>query len=287
MATSKTEPKYGLLTLSQEDLIDVRLYQAGYEACEPLHLYGPAVRNHFLFHFIVSGSGVLQSTDIKGNVTDYRIRTHEGFLISPDQVTTYYADEHNPWDYIWIEVDGLHAQQIFGLAGLGYNQPIFKPKNEALVNEFANQLQEIINGQKFSTYQMIGHVYLTLDALINASAAEPQSTNNRRQDFYVQQAIQYVENNFQKGITVEDVAAYCGLNRTYLSKIFHSAVATNLKTFLTDYRLGKACNLLKNTDNSIHSIAEQVGYTNQFHFSNAFKEKFQLSPSQWRYQHHD
>src|SRR5699024_10906612 len=114
-----------------------------------------------------------------------------------------------------------------------------------------------------------------------------QSTNNRRQDFYVQQAIQYVENNFQKGITVEDVAAYCGLNRTYLSKIFHSAVATNLKTFLTDYRLGKACNLLKNTDNSIHSIAEQVGYTNQFHFSNAFKEKFQLSPSQWRYQHHD
>lgn len=42
---------------SDDRFMDLTLYQYGYEKCRPLHSYGPFVRNHFLFHYIISGKG--------------------------------------------------------------------------------------------------------------------------------------------------------------------------------------------------------------------------------------
>ena len=38
-----------------ERFMDLTLYQYGYEACDPLHSFGPFVRNHYLFHYVISG----------------------------------------------------------------------------------------------------------------------------------------------------------------------------------------------------------------------------------------
>ncbi|MCI8862239.1 MAG: AraC family transcriptional regulator, partial [Lachnospiraceae bacterium] len=42
-----------------ERYMDLTLYQYGWEQCEPAHSYGPATRNHYLFHYIIKGKGVL------------------------------------------------------------------------------------------------------------------------------------------------------------------------------------------------------------------------------------
>jgi hypothetical protein len=44
---------YGIFP--NETFVDLSLYQFGYEECDPLHSFGPARRNHFLFHYILSG----------------------------------------------------------------------------------------------------------------------------------------------------------------------------------------------------------------------------------------
>ncbi|MFD3085296.1 helix-turn-helix domain-containing protein, partial [Streptococcus agalactiae] len=48
------------------------------------------------------------------------------------------------------------------------------------------------------------------------------------------------------------------------------------------YRLSKACALLKNRNLNLSDIAEQIGYSNQFNFSAAFKRQYGISPRQWR-----
>lgn len=53
-----------------ENFVDLGLYQFGYEQCEPAHSFGPAVRNHFLFHYIISGTGILMANDSHGVTTD-------------------------------------------------------------------------------------------------------------------------------------------------------------------------------------------------------------------------
>ena len=59
-----------------ERFVDLGLYQYGWEQCEPLHSYGPynnKPENHYLFHYCISGTGTLISTDSKGESHTYQI----------------------------------------------------------------------------------------------------------------------------------------------------------------------------------------------------------------------
>ena len=40
-----------------ENFVDIGLYQYGWEQCEPSHSFGPAARNHYIFHYVISGTG--------------------------------------------------------------------------------------------------------------------------------------------------------------------------------------------------------------------------------------
>ena len=91
--------------------VDLMPYQYGREACTPGHAFGPARRSHFLFHYIISGRGLLMSTNDSGAKADHRLGEGEGFLIFPGQVNTYVADLDDPWEYIWIEFDGIRVAE--------------------------------------------------------------------------------------------------------------------------------------------------------------------------------
>ena len=71
--------------------------QFGHEKCESLHSYGPAMRFHWLLHFVVSGFG---SFEIRGK--KYKLSAGDIFVIPPNVETFYQADAENPWSYIWI-----------------------------------------------------------------------------------------------------------------------------------------------------------------------------------------
>ena len=85
-----------------ENFVDLGLYQFGKEQCAPAHSFGPASRNHFLFHYILSGTGKLMANDSKGITRTYHIKSGQGFMILPRQINTYIADETLPWEYAWL-----------------------------------------------------------------------------------------------------------------------------------------------------------------------------------------
>ena len=60
------------------------------EKCKPSYSYGPAVRDHYLIHFIIKGSGIFYV-----NGKSYEIKANQGFLICPDVVTYYKADNQD------------------------------------------------------------------------------------------------------------------------------------------------------------------------------------------------
>ena len=60
-------------------------------------------------------------------------------------------------------------------------------------------------------------------------------------DFYIKEALSYIEQNFQNNITIEDIASFCGLNRSYFGKIFHDSIGKSPQEFLISYRMTKRC----------------------------------------------
>lgn len=98
-----------------------------------------------------------------------------------------------------------------------------------------------------SPLHLIGHMYLVLDYLTRSSSSRKQLQSGKLQDFYVREATSFIEQNFQNDITVEDIAAFCNLNRSYFGKIFRDAVGKSPQEFLISYRMTKAAELLKLT----------------------------------------
>ncbi|MBD5520430.1 MAG: AraC family transcriptional regulator [Lachnospiraceae bacterium] len=268
-----------------ENFIDLGLYQFGWEKCDPSHSFGPAARNHYLFHLCLSGTGTLIANNSKGESITYQIKSGQGFMLFPNQVCTYIADYEIPWEYVWLEFDGLRVKETIEMAGLSMDQPIYKARYKDIAETMKSEMLYIVNHKEESPFHLIGHLYLFIDSLVRSCSFAQLNKGNSLRDFYIKEAISFIEQNFQNAISVEDIAACCGLNRSYFGKIFHESMGKSPQDFLISYRMTKAAELLKLTDLSITDISNAVGYPNPLHFSRAFKNVYGSSPRQWRYQH--
>ena len=145
-----------------------------------------------------------------------------------------------------------------------------------------SEMLYIVNHKEESPFHLIGHLYLFIDSLVRSSASTKIQRGTSLRDFYIKEAFSFIEQNFQNDITVENIAASCGLNRSYFGKIFREAMGKSPQEFLIAYRMTKATELLKLTQLSVSDIGNAVGYPNQLHFSRAFKNVYGISPRQWR-----
>lgn len=268
-----------------ENFIDLCMYQFGYEQCDPGHSFGPAKRNHYLFHYIISGTGTLMADDAKGETQTYSIKSGQGFLIFPGQINTYFADDNLPWEYFWIEFDGLRVKEALDLTELSKNSPVYRSRSKDLREEMVKEMDYIVHHPKESPFHLIGHLYLFFDCFTRSAKTETLVKSSKMSDYYIKEAIHYMEQNFQNNITIEDIAAVCGINRSYFGKIFKNSMGRSPQEFLMNYRMVKATELLKLTSLSIADIGSAVGYENQLHFSRAFKNIYGISPREWRNQH--
>ena len=267
-----------------ENFIDLGLYQFGWEQCDPSHSFGPAARNHYLFHFCLSGTGTFIGDNSKGESITYQIKSGQGFMCFPGQICTYIADRKIPWEYVWLEFDGLRVKETLELIGLKPDQPVYKARHKDMAETMKNEMLYIVNHKEESPFHLIGHLYLFMDSLFRSSSGTQLNRGNSLRDFYIKEAISFIEQNFQNDISVEDIAASCGLNRSYFGKIFHENMGKSPQEFLISYRMTKAVELLKLTNLPIADVGNAVGYPNQLHFSRAFKNIYGISPRQWRYE---
>lgn len=265
-----------------ENFVDLSLYQFGWEQCEPAHSFGPAARTHYLFHYILSGAGTLYADNANGVTQTYKIKSGQGFLVSPNQITTYVADLHHPWEYIWLEFDGLRVREALEIARLSTDTPVYRAHSKDLRENMVNEMTYIAEHKDAAPFHLIGHLFLFLDYLTRSASPLAVPKGSKLRDFYIKEALTFIEQNFQNDISVEDIASACKLNRSYFGKIFHDAVGKSPQQFLLNYRMIKATELLKLTQLSIGDIGNAVGYPNPLHFSRAFKNVYGISPKHWR-----
>lgn len=89
------------------DQSSLQFYYSGYEKCSAGHFFGPTVRVHYLIHLVINGKGLYQV----GKNT-YSVCTNQAFLIRPQEVTFYAADDEDPWEYLWFAFNGHEADRL-------------------------------------------------------------------------------------------------------------------------------------------------------------------------------
>ncbi len=112
---------------------------------------------------------------------------------------------------------------------------------------------------------------------------EPQTeTYSTEQVRVVHEVHAYLTENLDTRVTIEELSRQYLMNPTTLKAVFKSVYGTSLAAHMKEHRMGKAAQLLRETEGSVAEIARAVGYESQSKFTAAFKEYFGLLPKEYR-----
>jgi AraC-like DNA-binding protein len=252
---------------------DFSLYEIGTYECPPLYSYGTTMRSRYIFHYVRSGCGRLV---LEGK--EFHIKAHEGFLIPKDTKAFYEADARDPWSYLWLHVGGPRFPEALSQAGLDVDHPVFTPTDDSDFIETC--FQEIVDHRDREFY-CIGKLNELCDYLVNNSSGKVLCTRNFQLE-YVKKTIKFIQVKYSEPIQVSDIARACGLNRSYLTRIFKEATGYSVQRYLIVYRMKKAMRMMQDPTLSVRYISFAVGYNDIFTFSKAFKTYTGKSPSEYR-----
>lgn len=245
----------------------------GWEDCEPLHYWGPGVRDSYIIHYVHKGRGKVLMND-----RQHMLTKGQGFLILPDTIVHYEADEADPWTYSWFGFKGVQAKAFMQRAQLNSDHPVFRARNEAALDGLYQEMVQV-SGRSGADVFTQSLLYRLIAELIASSPEEegkrqPSSTKEE----YIRQAVRYMENRYSQKTSVLDIAQAVGLDRTYLSGLFKEKYGKPLQSFFLEYRMNRAAELLQSPMLSISEVAHSVGYTDPLLFSKMFKKVTGMSP---------
>lgn len=92
----------------------------------------------------------------------------------------------------------------------------------------------------------------------------------------------FIEENFQRPLTVEEAADVCGYSASHFMRWFRQVTGTSFIRYLNQFRLEKAFLELKNTDKTVLEISHETGFDNLSNFNRLFKKQFQMTPRELR-----
>ena len=121
-------------------------------------------------------------------------------------------------------------------------------------------------------------VYQYLEAILSWYCSLQENANYR----VVMFVEDYIEKHYMEPVSVEKMAEQIGLSPNYVRSIFKNGNGMTIKNYLSEYRMDKACRLLKNTSARVSQIASQVGYDNVSYFCAVFQKRFGKTPNEWR-----
>lgn len=262
-----------------ENGLPLGIYQYGYETCLPSHHFGPAVRDHFLLHFVKDGRGVFSTEN-----RSYPLTGGTGFLIFPESVTAYRADKQKPWSYHWIGFMGVGAGQLLTALGLSKASPVFRfPSSEKIEAIFSDIENTRALAGIPAQLSLVSSLYALL-AEIRPTDPEAKSAYrlfNTGKD-YVESAMLHMRQCYASHLTVGGIAEQFGLDRTYFSSVFKRHTGHTPKEYLTLLRIDKAKELLLAGRLSISDVARTVGYEDPLLFSRIFRSAVGCSPRDYR-----
>ena len=100
--------------------------------------------------------------------------------------------------------------------------------------------------------------------------------------FLVKKAVAFLSENYDKDISLQEIANMISLSPHYFSRLFKAITDLNFVDYLTEIRIAQAKQLLRQTSMMISEVAEKVGYRDASYFSRVFLKTVGSSPREYR-----
>ena len=251
----RAETMYIYEFLMDEKYEDLNPIQFGEQMCEPLHNFGPAMHPAWLLHYVISGHGTFI---IDGNT--FSLGAGDIFVIPPYHEVHYFADELDPWHYMWIGYE-------INNPSFEINQPILRYPELGIIFNSMRHGRDMSEGKTPFLCSKIWEIYSVLK--------EKTSTPDTN---YIKNAINWMQSNYMQDIHIQDIADTLHLARSYFTSRFKAETGMSPHQYITMLRMEHALELMIRYNASPKTAALSTGYSDIYSFSKVFKQYYGLSP---------
>ena len=189
-----------------------------------------------------------------------------------------------PFSSFLASFGGLQLQSFFTEQGSTLTLPEeMRPYIQSLLQDIATELIEKKPGYLLAAMTKLAEFFITVLRLQPAGPAVPTPASHSNPKYQkVDEVAHYIVEHCTERISLDDLAGRFYINKFYLSRIFKEVTSFTINDYLNVNRIKKAHRLLLETDDSITSIAEQLGYENITYFERVFKKYRNMTPLKYR-----
>ncbi|MBE6607377.1 MAG: helix-turn-helix transcriptional regulator [Ruminococcaceae bacterium] len=198
-----------------------------------------------------------------------------GFFIAPSnirQTITHNADRSSGrmvcrWVFIKIRLDNLYIMDDI------YDLPVILPENYS--REMDTAFEKLFSAENiFEEYAC----YYEIVRILSSVALKKKD----KVPSYIDAALSYIKGNYEKKITVGDIAQSVNLSESHFFSVFKKQTGVSPMAYLNGYRLSLAAELMIKTSKTISEISDLTGIRDSVYFNKLFRKAYQMSPSEYR-----
>lgn len=241
-----------------------------FEQCSPEKKEIDVVFPYSVIHFVLSGEGVINGQRITENMA---------FISFENNRLNYYPSRTDPWSYIYLRLRGDDVKRAFEEHHFSLGVTVVKFSNMDAIFQILS-LYNVLSGKNSPDADKI--IANAVFLLFESSHQIPPTQSKPKQ--HVEGMVDFIEKNYYKKISVEELAERFYLNKNYIRTIFVKELGLSPKQYIQKMRMERAAFLLTETNEDVSLVAKSVGYDDALLFSKMFKRYHELSPTEYRRQ---
>ena len=238
---------------------------------------------HQFFELTYVDTGILH-TEVDG--VQYTLSEKEMIIYGPGQFHKQYTDEDQSVSYVTIL---FHMENLTpGVADNWHEVLLNKvyPYNKKTYTLIKTLVQESATGIPYMDSLMLCLLTETIIRLLQSeyvvTTAPPSSVARQNyQDELFERIIAYVESKIYEPLTIAEICQQFSMSRSSLQLLFKNAVNQSPKKYISDMKLERSRQMLRENKYTVSEISLKLGYSSIHYFSNAFNQKYHISPSEY------
>lgn len=222
--------------------------------------------------YVMSGKGYLK---IDGK--EYAVSAGDMYIIPPSSTHLYRSDPQNPWKKIWFNSSGILLSELLRIYGINQKN-VFKNADGSV---YLKKILKICGDKTVPPEETDSRAAAVMFELVCFLA----NLQNKSKDETNPDALKiksYINTNVDKNITISELSKLIFRSESQTVRIFKAAYGTTPYDYLLGQKIERANLFLQNTRLPVKEIAIKLGFCDEHYFSNLYKKRCGITPSDFR-----
>lgn len=268
---STQKEEFILFSSSEDEEYPLRVEMVGITHPDREYFIQREHSDYFVLEYVASGKGYIFDGGKK-----YAVEEDCVYVLQPGKKHKYGADKKEPYEKIWINFFSDIMTDVFAAYGLS-DRTVFPHSH---CRKYFDELMEIAqeNPVNAKSYLKVSEVIFRLILALAESVEKKREVSpmaNR-----VKEAL---DSSVYRKITIDKLTEELSVSKSQMTREFKKYYALTPYQYLLDRKIDIAKSLLNITSMKVFEISETLGFTDEYYFSNLFKQKTGESPLAFRF----